>query len=388
MVADPAVVAVSALPALATLPSVDSLTRVNVSGMTERLGAILLATFAVVALAAPTAAASLHVRGRHLVDHGRVVRLLGVNRSGTEYMCTDGYGDVFDGPHDQRSVSAMRSWRINAVRVPLNESCWLGVGELGRWARHYRRAVVRWVRLLRRNHLYVIVDDHVTAPGRGTARDILPMPSAAQTPRFWHSVGHTFRGTRDVLFDLYNEPHDVGWSCWLRGCRIAPGVSPDSGMGYPSYRAAGMRRLLRAVRSGGARQPVMLAGIDWSLDLSQWLRRLPRGRQLVASLHTYGPASDPNAAPCSSRCRGIVVRIARRHPVVVGELGEYDCAHGYIDDFMPWADRRGISYLGWTWDAVSPGGWQCGSGPSLIEDYDGTPTGFGVGFRDHLRRRR
>src|SRR3954463_316783 len=120
--------------------------RVNVSGMTERLGAILLSTFAVLALAAPPAAASLHVRGRHLVDHGRVLRLLGVNRSGTEYMCTDGYGDVFDGPHDQRSISAMRSWRINAVRVPLNESCWLGVAGLRKWERHYRRAVVRLVR--------------------------------------------------------------------------------------------------------------------------------------------------------------------------------------------------------------------------------------------------
>jgi len=245
--------------------------------------------------------------------------------------------------------------------------------------------VVRYVRLLRRNHLYVILDDHVTAPGRGVARDILPMASAAQAPRFWRSVARTFRRTHNLLFDLYNEPHDVGWACWLHGCRIPAGTSPDSGQPYPAYRAAGMRRLLRAVRSAGARQPVMLAGIDWSLDLSQWLRRRPRGRQLVASLHTYGPAGDPDAAPCGRSCRRAVKRVAGRHPVVAGEIGEYDCAHGYLDDFMSWADRRRISYLGWTWDAVSPGGWQCGSGPSLIEDYDGTPTAFGVGFRDHLR---
>src|SRR4051794_12525869 len=303
--------------------------------MRARLGAILLAPSAAFALAAPTATASLHMRGPHLVDHGRVVRLLGVNRSGTEYMCTDGYGDVFDGPHDQASVTAMRSWRINAVRVPLNESCWLGVGGLRRWARGYRRALVRYVHLLRRNHLYVILDDHVAAPGRGTARDILPMPSAAQTPRFWRSAGRRFRRTRGVVFDLYNEPHDVSWSCWLKGCRIPAGRSPDSGKSYPAYRAAGMRRLLRAVRSSGARQPVMLAGVDWSLDLSRWLRRLPHGRQLVASLHTYGPVRDENAAPCRSRCRRVVARIARRHPVVAGEIGEYDCAHGYIDDFMP-----------------------------------------------------
>jgi len=73
--------------------------------------------------------------------------------------------------------------------------------------------------------------------------------------------------------------------------------------------------------------------------------------------------------------------------VIFGELGETDCAHGYIDAMMSFADAHALGYLGWTWDAVSPGGWQCGSGPALIESYDGTPTHFGVGLRDHLRAR-
>jgi hypothetical protein len=332
-------------------------------------------------LSARNAAASLHVEGRHLVDRGRTVRLLGVNRSGTESMCIAGRGRVFDGPHDQRSVTAMRSWRINAVRVPLNESCWLGVGELRRWAATYRRAVVRWVRLLLLNRLYVILDDHVTAAGRGVAKHILPMPSAAQTPRFWRSVARRFRRTRNLIFDLYNEPHEVGWSCWLRGCRIPAGVW--FGTSYPRYRAAGMRRLLRAVRSTGAQQPVMLAGIGWSSDLSMWARSAPRDspRQIIASLHTYGPTGWPSAIPCLTACRQPAARVARRYPVVVGELGQMNCDHDYIDDFMRWADRHGISYLAWSWVA---GRWECESGPSLIEKYDGTPTLYGDGFRNHL----
>jgi hypothetical protein len=354
-----------------------------------RLARILLAAAALTALLAPTAAARLRVSGARLVDHGRVVRLLGVNRSGTEYMCTGGFGDVFDGPNDQRSVDAMKTWRINAVRVPLNESCWLGVGRLRKWAPRYRRAIVRFVRLLRGNHLYVILDDHVTAPGRRVARDLLPMAAADHTPAFWRSVGRRFRRTSGVLFDLYNEPHGVSWSCWLRGCRVSRRPSPRSGKTYPAYRAAGMRRLLLAVRSSGARQPVLLGGLAFAKDLSRWLRSKPRdpARQLVASLHTYGPPGAPNAAVCLTECRREVAGIARRFPVVAGEIGEYDCAHAYIDDFMSWADDHGISYLGWTWDAVAPGGWQCGSGPALITNYDGTPTAFGVGLRDHLRAR-
>jgi len=64
---------------------------------------------------------------------------------------------------------------------------------------------------------------------------------------------------------------------------------------------------------------------------------------------------------------------------VTGELGENDCGHAYIDQYMSWADLHGISYLAWTWDT-----WDCANGPALITDYTGTPTAFGAGFRDHL----
>jgi hypothetical protein len=47
---------------------------------------------------------------------------------------------------------------------------------------------------------------------------------------------------------------------------------------------------------------------------------------------------------------------------------------------MKWFDDRGLSYLGWTWNT-----WDCSSGPSLISNYDGTPTSYGIGLRDHLR---
>jgi endoglucanase len=67
------------------------------------------------------------VRGNNLVDgHGRIVRLLGVNRSGAEYACAQGWG-FWDGPVDDASIRAMTSWGINAVRLPLNEACWLGL---------------------------------------------------------------------------------------------------------------------------------------------------------------------------------------------------------------------------------------------------------------------
>ena len=71
--------------------------------------------------------------------------------------------------------------------------------------------------------------------------------------------------------------------------------------------------------------------------------------------------------------------MAAKVPVVTGEFGENDCAHGYADSYMTWADAHGLSYLGWTWNP-----WDCGGGPALISDWNGTPTAYGAGLRDHL----
>ncbi|HEY2543402.1 MAG TPA: cellulase family glycosylhydrolase [Gaiellaceae bacterium] len=303
------------------------------------------------------AALALVVSGNHLVNGaGKTVRLLGVNRSGLEYACVQGWG-FSDGPVDAASIAAMKTWSIDAVRVPLNEDCWLGIDgvkpQYGGAA--YRRFVVAYVRRLTAANLYVVLDLHWNHAGQEK------MPDAAHSPAFWSSVARTFRASRNVVFDLYNEPHDVSWKCWRDGC------GPW----------AGMQRLVNAVRSAGGRQPLMLGGLAWSNDLSGWLRWRPRDplHELIASFHLY------NFNTCGTQpCWDATVKpVAAVVPVVTGELGENDCAHGFIDTYMPWADAAGVSYLGWTWDT-----WNCNNGPALISGYDGTPTAFGAGFRAHL----
>jgi hypothetical protein len=103
--------------------------------------------------------------------------------------------------------------------------------------------------------------------------------------------------------------------------------------------------------------------------------------QLIASQHNYGDLS-----PCEAGCESAVLKTHRRYPVLFSELGETDCRHGYIDRMMGFADRHGIGYLGWAWDATSPGGWSCATGPALITSSRGTPTPYGIGLRNHLRK--
>ncbi|MGH7436632.1 MAG: cellulose-binding protein, partial [Polyangiaceae bacterium] len=72
--------------------------------------------------------------------------------------------------------------------------------------------------------------------------------------------------------------------------------------------------------------------------------------------------------------------VAAQVPIITSELGEDDCDHTYIDSYFGWADPLGVSYIGWTWN-----NWSCGSGPSLVTDFLGTPTtSFGEGFKTHL----
>ncbi len=331
------------------------------------------------------AGSRLRVRGNHLVfgaGRGRVVQLRGVDRSGTEYACIQGWG-VFDGPTPMQPdsasmIRAMLSWDIDAVRVPLNEDCWLGVGVKAPYGGSaYRRSIERYVHRLSRAGLFVILDLHWAAPGHTPAAEQLPMADADHAPAFWRSVARTFKRGHDLIFDLFNEPYGIDWSCWRSGCPI------PAGPGYPAYRAAGMQQLIDAVRSTGATQPLMLGGTNWASDLSQWTAYEPRDprHQLVASEHNYGGLS-----PCGASCQAAVVATTRHVPVVFGELGETDCATDYIDPMMRFADQHGISYLGWAWDSTSSG-WSCSNGPALISSYAGTPTAYGAGFRAHFRAR-
>jgi cellulose synthase/poly-beta-1,6-N-acetylglucosamine synthase-like glycosyltransferase len=321
---------------------------------------------------------AVHVRGNQIVNAaGRRIRLFGVNRSGTEYACVverTGIG-VFSGPSNAASIAAMASWHINAVRVSLNEDCWLGINGVtpAYGGRKYRRAIAAYVRALNSAGLVAILDLHWNAPGGLLSDRQQLMADADHAPAFWTAVAARFRRNPGVIFDLYNEPHGISWDCWLLGCQTREG-----------WQTAGMQSLVDAVRRTGAKQPIMVGGLAHGGDVSGWTAhpvRDPLG-QLIASVHVYEP-SYCTTVSCWNRTLNPV---AEDVPIVTGELGEYDRKSGFITTYMKWADdrwrhHRSISFLAWSWDVAQGEG-----GPSLIASYDGTPTTYGRGFQSHLER--
>jgi hypothetical protein len=353
--------------------------------------ALLVLALAAVPLAAvpvataPSAAATpapyVAVKGNRLVNaSGATIRLLGVDRSGAEYMCLGG-SKIFDGPTGPTAVAAMAAWHINAVRVPLNEDCWLGINGVSSSVSgaKYQQAIEKYVATLQSYGIIVILDLHWAAPSTYLANSQWPMADADHAPAFWTSMATAFKGNHGVIFDLFNEPYITSWSCWLQGCQT---TYDDSGTTV-TYETAGMQQLVNAVRSTGATTPLMLGGLAWSSDESGWLANKPSDpdHQLIVSFHTY------NFSGCNTEAcwKSTIAPLAKKVPIVSGEIGESGCTDTYIDTYMPWADSHGISYLGWTWDSTrAPSHWNCSGGPALIKSYNGTPTAYGVGLKDHL----
>jgi len=337
---------------------------------------------AVKAASAPT---GLHVVGNRIQDSsGNIIIPRGVNRMGGEYACLSGLS--FDGPITQTVVDAMLTWKVNTVRVPLNEQCWLGINSLPAsplTVSQYRTDVQTWVNLLTANGIIPIVEMHWNNGGTNQATGQQPMPDLDHSPAFWTSVANTFKSNSSVLFDLHNEPFPgfnnattTGWLCWKNGS-TAPQTSPCADVGFA---VAGMQTLVNTVRATGATNIIMLGGLAFSNDLSQWLANKPTDslNNLVASVHIYNFNTCSNTSCWDSQ----IAPVAASVPVIAGEIGENDCAHGFIDLLMSWFDSHNIGYLAWTWN-----GYNCNTTPALITTQDGTssnPTAYGQGFRDHL----
>ncbi|HZI44818.1 MAG TPA: cellulase family glycosylhydrolase, partial [Ilumatobacter sp.] len=333
---------------------------------------------------APPSLAGLHVQGNRLVDpNGQPVVLHGVARSGTEYACIQGTG-IFDGPNDAASIAAIKSWGINAVRVPLNEDCWLGINgvPVAFGGAAYQQAVSDYVSLLNENGLYAIVDLHWSAPGTVLANMQQPMPDMDHSPAFWSGVASAFGHNNAVILELFNEPFPDGnqdsvaaWTTWRDGgtAFLRDTTTP--------YQAAGMQTLVDAVRATGATNVIALGGVQFSNSLTRWLEYKPTDplNNLAAAWHIYNFNACSNIACFDSTGAPVAAQV----PLVVTETGMNSCDATFSNMVLGWLDARDIGYLAWAWNTW---GNDCATN-ALIIDYAGTPTTKGEIYKAHVAPR-
>jgi endoglucanase len=325
----------------------------------------------------PAAPPGLHVSGNHLLNsNNSAVQLHGVNRSGTEYACIQGWG-IFDGPNDAASVSALASWNVNIVRVPLNEDCWLGINGVNAayGGANYINAIVNYVNLLHSHGMYAELSLMWGAPGTYQATYQPGGPDEDHSPAFWSSLASTFKSDPNVILAPWGETI-TGWTCFMQtGCNNEATYGPNNA----GYQTAPMQQAVNVMRHEGYTGVISIPCIDYAnicgtmpdgsnYNGSTWLLSRPTDplNNIVAEAHVYGL----NTCDTTSCFNADYAPVAASVPMIWGETGETydgsDPGSSYISAFLPWADAHGIGYEAWTWDT-----W--GDNLSLISNYDGTP---------------
>ena len=314
----------------------------------------------------------IKVSGNLIVNSkGQPVKIAGVNKSGTEFACIQGNG-FYDGTDLLGITKIIVSWKANAVRVPLNEQCWLNINVNPQYGgANYIKAIDDFVKILLSNNLVVILDLHWTS-SIGKADHQEPMPNKKNSITFWQQVAKKYGSNSQIIFDLFNEPFPdnnqdttIAWTCIKTG--TCPGIN---------YEVAGMQSLVDAVRNAGAKNIIMVSGPQYSNSLTRWLEFVPKDplNNLVASWHSYNFNLCNNQA-CWDK---YIAPVLAKYPIIVGEIGENDCASNYITPLMVWLDKKGSHYLAWTFNS-----WDCSSGPALVNaQYQ--PTNYGIGYKNHL----
>ncbi len=136
------------------------------------------------------------------------------------------------------SIAAMKAWHINAVRVPLNEDCWLGINglNLAYSGVAYRSAIEDYVAQLNAAGLYVILEVHWNAPGNEQAAGQREMLDASHGYTLWRSIATAFKAhprycsisTTSHMASLHRRRT---WRCWDRGCGEYAGYERPRGHG-------------------------------------------------------------------------------------------------------------------------------------------------------------
>jgi Tol biopolymer transport system component len=310
----------------------------------------------------------LRVARTHVLNsRDEPVRLRGVNTACLEWT-SDGEGRILE-----TVATAIRDWHVNVIRLPLAQDRWFGKApEQQDEGRSYRALVNKVVDLCAARGCYVILDLHWSDAGewgKQIGQHVMPDENSRE---FWKSCANAYKNHPGVIFDLYNEPHDVSWDIWQNGGQVmekARGRNPAR-----AFQAVGMQALLGTVRATGAKNVVIVGGLDWAYDLSGFLEKRQlfdkTGNGVIYANHTY-----PFKGDSVERWIAKMEQAARVIPLIVSEFGAETRAgaRARVPSAEKWVRQvlQALEDHQWAWTA-----WDLHprAGPRLISDWKYTPT--------------
>jgi TolB protein len=337
------------------------------------LGILLCVVGLRAAIAAPP---ELMVRKTEVVNRrNEPVRLRGVNTACLEWT-SDGEGHILE-----TVQTAINEWHVNVIRLPLAQDRWFGKArEQKDDGKAYRALVDQVVQLCARRDCYVILDLHWSNAGewgKQIGQHVMPDQYSAE---FWKSCAAAYKNHPAVIFDLYNEPHNVTWDVWRSGGSVTE--KADRRNPAKTFDAVGMQALLDTVRATGAKNVVIAGGLDWAYDMSGFLegKQLvdPNGNGVIYANHAY-----PFKGDTVERWLAKMEKASKVLPIIVSEFGsDANGARGQSGEQWVRQVLQALESQGWSWTA-----WDLhpSAGPRLISDWKYTPTpSFGTWVKQAL----
>jgi hypothetical protein len=205
---------------------------------------------------------------------------------------------------------AIEDWKANCIRLPVKAKFWAGRGPYSKdGGAGYRQLVEDTANFCAARGVYLVLDLHgFRAPEESDVK-------------FWESAAERFKNNPGVLFELFNEPHDISWDVWQKGGPVTDEkggstVIAENGEKLRGFQSVGMQALIDTVRKAGARNIVIAGGLDWGYDLSGILNGYALddrgGNGLVYSSHVY---------PWKKDWQEKFLAVAEKYPLFIGELG-------------------------------------------------------------------
>lgn len=313
----------------------------------------------------------LKVAGNRLTtSSGQAVRLHGVNLPSMEW----GQGENLS-----NSLNASVEWGANIIRLPLSQDRWFGhTSESEDGGIHYQTTVKDFVQSASARKCYVILDLHWSDTGvwgKHISQHNMPDENSGE---FWKAVSGAFANNPAVLFDLYNEPHDVTWDVWRNGGMVVE--QRKNTTNTFEYDTPGMQKLLEICRGQGARNVVVAGGLDWAYDLtgvaSGHALEDAKGNGVVYDTHMYPMKTwYTNANVRTQNWDRLIAPTAQKYPVIVGEFGNGE--DNYAGKVLEFAREHGLAWTAWCFHPRAR--------PCLIKNWDYTPTEFGIIVKDALQ---
>lgn len=325
-------------------------------------------------------------------------RFLGVSRPPLAYRAANVRMNAATAAAD---FARMRTWKTNVVRIEISQNFWVPT------AKWYDPAYPGRV-------------DEVVAAARGAGLDVIlalqtsdrgdpnysgdiytsnpqqEMPDVNHSVPFWRDVASRYKNDGRIVYELYSEPfwslpdRKLNWEVWLNGGTVpARRIYEED---RSSYQAVGMQQLYDVVRSVGANNLVIIGGMHWGYYLDGVPEHRVRGYNIAYAAH---PWDYPDKQP-KTWDRDWAF-LAKTDPVILSEIGAYDCTSDYLQKVLDKADQLNLSWLAWDWSIAEPGatgpqeGQPKSSDPTcqsvgLLADWDGTPSWSGRIVKDRLSR--